>query len=311
MAGGVPRAKGAVRQDWTCKSCVSKRGRAVVNWGTALKCQGCRLSKATCFGANVPLPAAAKSKSKSGAAPGGGSGKAPPWAGPPLSVQLAQAQRELADLKKQLRASGPASAGGPLGGAQAMEVDVGEGAGAGDAAVLAEIHMYESGLHAIKDQTADWATAPREELRARLENKARLFARKPLHARTHAIANNAKQCAKRLEKAEGSKRKAQEALRRAVEEVERAEKVHADLASTAGEVRDGAERDGQSQPAPEAAAPGSGSGSAVVPRWQPEEESVEQLQQRLRKHGLELEGGEESAVRARCAALASGGFQPY
>ncbi|CAK0903414.1 unnamed protein product, partial [Prorocentrum cordatum] len=240
-------------------------------------------------------------------------------------------------------------------------------------------------------QTADWATAPREELRARLRKaKARLFASKPLRARTHAIANKAKQCAERLEKVEGNKRKAQEALRRAVEVVERAEKVHADLleqrvalqaelvqlqqqapqapqprpagqamaqdaigglgitvgeleavvlqqlsahpneeqpvpaeapaeeqaiasqdlASTAEEVRDGAERDGQSQPAPEAAAPGSGSGAAVVPRWQPEEESVEQLQQRLRKHGLELEGCEESDARARCVAVASGGFQP-
>ncbi|CAK0797341.1 unnamed protein product, partial [Prorocentrum cordatum] len=395
MAAGVPRAKGAVRQDWTCKSCANKRGRAVVNWGTALKCQGCRLPTATCFWASVPVPAAAKSNTKSGAAPGGGSGKAPPWAGPPLAVQLAQARRELADLKKQLKAGGPACAGGPFGGAQAMEVDDGEGAGAGDAAVLAEIHMCELGLRAIKDQTADWATAPREELRARLETaKARLFASKPLHARTHAIANRATQGAERLEKAEGNTRKAQAALRRAVEEVERAEKVHADLleqqaalqaelaqlqqqapqappprpavqamaqdvigglgiavgeleaqkrvaavlgeriaelcmskrarreeapaeeqasasqgpASAAGVVREGAGRGGRSQPAPEAAAPGSGGGSAAVPRWQPEEESVELLQQQLRKHGLELDGGEESAVRARCAALASGGI---
>ncbi|CAK0910291.1 unnamed protein product [Prorocentrum cordatum] len=325
MAGGVPRAKGAVRQDWTCKSGVSKRGRAVVNWGTALKCQGCRLPNATSFGANVPLPAAAKWKSKSGGA---------------------------------------------------MEVDVGEGAGAGDAAALAEVHMCESGLHALKDQTADWAAA-----------KARLFASKPLHARTHAIANKAKRCAERLEKAESNKRKTQEALRRAVGEVERAQKVHADLleqqmaalqaelvqlqqqdvigglgitvgeleavvlqqlsahsneeqpvpaeaqkrttgalgvrfvelcmskrarreeapaeepasasqdvANAAREVRAGAERDGQSQPAPEAAVPGSGSGSAVVPRWQPGE-SVEQLQQRLRKRGLELEAGASSLTR--------------
>ncbi|CAK0852191.1 unnamed protein product, partial [Prorocentrum cordatum] len=230
MAGGAPRAKGPARQDWTCKSCVSKRGRAVVSWGTALKCQGCKLPRATCFGANVPLPAAAKSKSKSGAAPGGGCGKAPPWAGPPPSVHLAQAQRELADLKKQLKASGPASVGGPLGRAQAMEADVGEGAGAGSAAALAEIHMCESGLHAIEDQTADWATAPREDMRARLEKaKARLFASKPLHARTRAVANKAKQCAERLGKAEGNERKAQEALRRAVVVVERAEKVHTDL----------------------------------------------------------------------------------
>ncbi|CAK0897269.1 unnamed protein product, partial [Prorocentrum cordatum] len=195
MAGGVPRAKGAVRQDWTCKSCVSKRGRTVVNWGTALNCQGCRLPKATCFGANVSLPAAAKSKSKSGAAPGRRQRQGPSlgWA--------AAVGAEAADLKKQLKASGPASAGGPLGGAQAMEVGVGEGAGAGDAAVLAEIHMCESGLHTIKDQTADWATPTRGELRARLEKgKARLFASKPLHARTHDIANNAKQCAERLEK---------------------------------------------------------------------------------------------------------------
>ncbi|CAK0894487.1 unnamed protein product [Prorocentrum cordatum] len=367
MAGGVPLAKGAVRQGRTCTSCVSKRGRAVVNWGTALKCQGCRLPKATCFGANVPLPAAAESKSKSGATPGGGSGNAPPWAGQPPSVQLAQAQRELADLKKQFKASGPASAGGPFGGAQAMEVDDGESAGAGDAAVLAEVHMCESGLCAMKDQTADWATAPREELRARLEKaKARLFASKPLHARTHAVANEAKQCAERLEKAEGNKRKAREALRRAVEEVERAEKVRADLleqraalqaelaqlqqqahqapppraagqamaqdvigglgitvgeletivlqqlsahsdeeqpmpaedlASTAGAVREGAERDGQSQPAPEAAAPGGGSSTAVAERWQPEEESVEQLQQQLRKHDLELDAGASSLTR--------------
>ncbi|CAK0886698.1 unnamed protein product [Prorocentrum cordatum] len=365
MAGGVLRAKSAVRQDWTCKSCVSMRGRAAVNWGTALKCQGCRLPKATCFGANVPLPAAAMSKSKSGAAPGGGNGKAPPWAGPPLSVQLAQAQRELADLKKQLKAGGPASAGGPLGGAQAMEVDDGEGAGAEDAAVLAELHMCESGLHAIKDQTADWATAPREELRARLEKaKARLFASKQLHvadlleqqaalqAELAQLQQQAPQAmaqdvigglgitAGELEAvvlqqlpahpneeqpvpAEAQKRMAGELGERVAElcmskrarreeaPAEEQASTSQDLASTAGAVREGAERDGQPQPAHEAAAPGSGNGSAAVPRGQPEEESVEQLQQQLRKHGLELDGGEESVVRARCAALGSGGFQPY
>ncbi|CAK0901166.1 unnamed protein product, partial [Prorocentrum cordatum] len=333
MAGGAPRAKGAVRQDWTCKSCASKRGRAAVNWGTALKCQGCRLPTATCFGANVPLPAAArsKSKSKSGAALGGGSGKA---------------QRELADLKKQLKASGPASAGGPLGGAQAMEADVGEGVGAGDAAVPAEVHLCESGLRAIKDQTADWAAAPREELRARLGN-AKVHAdlleqRVALQAELVQLQQQAPQATpprpagqamaqdvigglgitvgeleavvlqlllahpneeqpvpveaqKRMAGALGvriaelcmSKR-----ARRAEAPAEEQASASQNLASTAGEE----------------AVPGRGSGSAVAPRWQPEGELVEQLQQRLRKHGLELEGGEGSIFAA--SVMAGGSLAP-
>ncbi|CAK0810080.1 unnamed protein product [Prorocentrum cordatum] len=330
----------------------------------ALECQGCRLPKATRFGANAPLPAAAKSTTRSGAAPGGGSGKAPPRAGPRLSAQLAQAQRELAGLKELLEAGGPASAGGRLGGAQSVEVDDGEGAGAGDAAALAEIHMRESGLRAIKDQAADWAAAPRAERRARLEKaKARRFAGKPPHARTHAIANKVhayllEQQVAQLQQqapqaqpprpagqataqdvigglgitvgeleavvmqqlsahpneeqpvpAEAQKRMAgamgeriaelcmSKRARREGPPSEEQASASQDLANTAGVVHAGAERGGQSQLAPEAAAPGSGSGSAVVPRWQPEEESVEQLQQRLRKHGPGLEAGASSLAR--------------
>ncbi|CAK0794960.1 unnamed protein product [Prorocentrum cordatum] len=210
MAGGGPRAKEAVRQDWTCKTCVSKRGRAVVNWGTALKCQACRLPKHACFGANVPLPLPGKATRQ----PAAESGKAPPWAGgPPLAVQLAQAQWELQELRNQLKGGSGAGGGGPqLAGAQDMVVDDGAAASADDAALAAEINECEAGLQALKDVAADWAKTPRDELRAR----------------THAIANKAKQCAERMDKADGAMRKAKAALQRAQEALH-TEQAHAEL----------------------------------------------------------------------------------
>ncbi|CAK0879610.1 unnamed protein product, partial [Prorocentrum cordatum] len=276
--------------DWACKSCISKRGRAVVNWGTALKCQARRLPKHACFGANVPLP------------------------------QPGEAAKQ------------PAAASGK-----------------DDAALAAEVKECELGLQAPKDVTAGWAKAPRDELRAR----------------THAIANKAKQCADRLDKADGAMRKAKEALQRAREKVPRTEQVHAELLAqqaalqaelatlqqqapqvpppraagqamtldvigglgiVVGELEaimrvQLAEHPDDEQPAEAQKRAAGVLGERVAELYATQrarragpaaeaaagEESLEQLEQHLSKVGLEHEGGEE-AVRTRCAALARGDF---
>ncbi|CAK0805411.1 unnamed protein product, partial [Prorocentrum cordatum] len=89
----------------------------------------------------------------------------------------------------------------------------------------------ERGLLAPQGQDKDWAEAPRERLRKRLEKaKQQLFANRPLHARTHALANKAKQCAEELEKAAAARGEAQDALQAPKPSTSlRAEQAHAHL----------------------------------------------------------------------------------
>eukprot|EP00959_Pyramimonas_sp_CCMP1952_P398215 8343260-Pyramimonas_sp.AAC.1 len=126
------------RQDWVCRSCTTKRGRQLINYGTALKCQGCRLHKKDVYGGPVPTKepstrAAAKSKKR---APWTAEGK--------LESELAAIRAELDAAKKKLRTQES-----DQGGTAPMHVD--DGKSGEDASAADEIKVCEAGLATLKD----------------------------------------------------------------------------------------------------------------------------------------------------------------
>ncbi|CAK0899384.1 unnamed protein product [Prorocentrum cordatum] len=196
------------RQDWACRSCTTKRGKPLINFGTSLKCQGCRLHKKDVYGGPVPP------KEPSMRAPAKGKKRAPWTAEGKLEGELAAMRAELDAARKKLRTQES-----DQGGAAAMHVD--DGKSGEDASAASEIKVCEAGLATLKDVQHDWATGPREDLKRRLAAaKDRLFAAKPLHARVQALAHRQKNLADKLSKMELAEREAEDRVKKAQDELE-------------------------------------------------------------------------------------------
>ncbi|CAK0847000.1 unnamed protein product, partial [Prorocentrum cordatum] len=96
--GGQGSVGGKQRRDWTCKNCINRRkGKALLKWGSSLKCHGCRLHKKDVLGTAAEHAEPSK-KAEGSKHPKG-----------KFEKLLEAAQKELADLKKERGSGKPPS----------------------------------------------------------------------------------------------------------------------------------------------------------------------------------------------------------
>ncbi|CAK0865013.1 unnamed protein product [Prorocentrum cordatum] len=172
--GGQGGAGRKHMRDWTCNSCINRRtGKARLNWGSSLKCHGCRLHKKDVLG-EVAAHAEPSKKAEWRKYPQG-----------KLEKLLEAAQKELADLKKERTSGKPPPWQEAAECSESMETDDSD-AGKIDA----EIKRHFRDLAMLKGSDSEWVQQKVATLNVQLADaRKRQMECKPLPKHAQVLAS--------------------------------------------------------------------------------------------------------------------------